>query len=192
MDRKLSARPALGECARRFIRSVAEPANHGLDLPLRLLAYRASVDHARHGHGRHARNLGNVRERRRCARRTSASSQLRCAHDGTVCCHHTSPAALQHRTPLHCTMQTMRVKSWRIAKWSVLTRSGAQERTRTSTPLRAPAPEAGASTNSATWAQELDTAGRRRRLGERGGGCQRPRATRPPCPAAGTALRRTE
>jgi hypothetical protein len=29
---------------------------------------------------------------------------------------------------------------------------GAQERTRTSTPLRAPAPEAGASTNSATWA----------------------------------------
>ena len=30
---------------------------------------------------------------------------------------------------------------------------GAQERTRTSTPLRAPAPEAGASTNSATWAQ---------------------------------------
>ena len=32
-------------------------------------------------------------------------------------------------------------------------RNGAQERTRTSTPLRAPAPEAGASTNSATWAQ---------------------------------------
>ena len=32
---------------------------------------------------------------------------------------------------------------------------GAQERTRTSTPLRAPAPEAGASTNSATWAREL-------------------------------------
>src|SRR5690242_369329 len=30
--------------------------------------------------------------------------------------------------------------------------NGAQERTRTSTPLRAPAPEAGASTNSATWA----------------------------------------
>src|SRR6185369_2660885 len=30
---------------------------------------------------------------------------------------------------------------------------GAQERTRTSTPLRAPAPEAGASTNSATWAR---------------------------------------
>src|SRR5690348_7850741 len=33
-----------------------------------------------------------------------------------------------------------------------LRRNGAQERTRTSTPLRAPAPEAGASTNSATWA----------------------------------------
>jgi hypothetical protein len=31
-------------------------------------------------------------------------------------------------------------------------KSGAQERTRTSTPLQAPAPEAGASTNSATWA----------------------------------------
>src|SRR5688500_2019260 len=31
--------------------------------------------------------------------------------------------------------------------------NGAQERTRTSTPLRAPAPEAGASTNSATWAR---------------------------------------
>ena len=29
---------------------------------------------------------------------------------------------------------------------------GAQKRTRTSTPLRAPAPEAGASTNSAIWA----------------------------------------
>ena len=36
-------------------------------------------------------------------------------------------------------------------------KNGAQERTRTSTPLRAPAPEAGASTNSATWAR-----GRRR------------------------------
>src|SRR5690606_38193533 len=33
-------------------------------------------------------------------------------------------------------------------------RNGAQEKTRTSTPLRAPAPEAGASTNSATWARE--------------------------------------
>src|SRR6478609_5588305 len=33
--------------------------------------------------------------------------------------------------------------------------NGAQERTRTSTLLRAPAPEAGASTNSATWAQVL-------------------------------------
>ena len=31
--------------------------------------------------------------------------------------------------------------------------NGAQERTRTSTPLRAPAPQAGASANSATWAQ---------------------------------------
>ena len=38
--------------------------------------------------------------------------------------------------------------------------AGAQERTRTSTPLRAPAPEAGASTNSATWARadELESA----------------------------------
>ena len=32
--------------------------------------------------------------------------------------------------------------------------SGAQKRTRTSTPLRAPAPEAGASTNSAIWARD--------------------------------------
>ena len=40
---------------------------------------------------------------------------------------------------------------------------GAQERTRTSTPLRAPAPEAGASTNSATWAREHHCVGRRRR-----------------------------
>src|SRR4051812_34690635 len=31
--------------------------------------------------------------------------------------------------------------------------NGAQKRTRTSTPLRAPAPEAGASTNSAIWAR---------------------------------------
>src|SRR3954471_2981084 len=38
--------------------------------------------------------------------------------------------------------------------------SGAQKRTRTSTPLRAPAPEAGASTNSAIWAR-----GRPRELG---------------------------
>src|SRR6185295_5690241 len=37
---------------------------------------------------------------------------------------------------------------------------GAQKRTRTSTPLRAPAPEAGASTNSAIWAR-----GRERELG---------------------------
>src|SRR3954470_9673719 len=41
--------------------------------------------------------------------------------------------------------------------------NGAQKRTRTSTPLRAPAPEAGASTNSAIWAR-----GRPRELG--GGG----------------------
>src|SRR3546814_3353825 len=46
---------------------------------------------------------------------------------------------------------------------------GAQKRTRTSTPLRAPAPEAGASTNSAIWAR-----GRRRALGERGAPCQLP------------------
>ena len=39
-------------------------------------------------------------------------------------------------------------------------RNGAQERTRTSTSLRTPAPEAGASTNSATWAR-----GRGRELG---------------------------
>ena len=32
-------------------------------------------------------------------------------------------------------------------------KTGAQKRTRTSTPLRAPAPEAGASTNSAIWAR---------------------------------------
>ena len=37
-----------------------------------------------------------------------------------------------------------------------LLQNGAQETTRTSTPLRAPAPEAGASTNSATWAQESE------------------------------------
>src|SRR4051812_30795477 len=42
--------------------------------------------------------------------------------------------------------------------------SGAQKRTRTSTPLRAPAPEAGASTNSAIWAR-----GRERALGGGGG-----------------------
>src|SRR5947209_5886328 len=39
-------------------------------------------------------------------------------------------------------------------------KAGAQKRTRTSTPLRAPAPEAGASTNSAIWAR-----GRPRELG---------------------------
>ena len=40
------------------------------------------------------------------------------------------------------------------SQWDALTRkNGAQKRTRTSTPLRAPAPEAGASTNSAIWAR---------------------------------------
>ena len=52
------------------------------------------------------------------------------------------------------------------AYWTLLDVSrasiGAQKRTRTSTPLRAPAPEAGASTNSAIWAR-----GRPRALGER-------------------------
>lgn len=36
---------------------------------------------------------------------------------------------------------------------------GAQKRTRTSTPFRVPAPEAGASTNSAIWATESDVRG---------------------------------
>ena len=45
--------------------------------------------------------------------------------------------------------------------------NGAQKRTRTSTPLRAPAPEAGASTNSAIWAR-----GREGELGGGGGACQ--------------------
>src|SRR3954463_13243024 len=45
--------------------------------------------------------------------------------------------------------------------------NGAQERTRTSTPLRAPAPEAGASTNSAIWAR-----GRGRPLGGGLAACQ--------------------
>ena len=50
---------------------------------------------------------------------------------------------------------------------------GAQERTRTSTPLRAPAPEAGASTNSATWAQiEGNQFGRAGRFGGGGAACQ--------------------
>ena len=48
------------------------------------------------------------------------------------------------------------------------TENGAQKRTRTSTPLRAPAPEAGASTNSAIWAR-----GRPRELGSRPRACQR-------------------
>src|SRR5947209_3866366 len=53
--------------------------------------------------------------------------------------------------------------------------NGAQERTRTSTPLRAPAPEAGASTNSATWARELrKMGGRPRRLKVVRKPCQRP------------------
>lgn len=38
---------------------------------------------------------------------------------------------------------------------------GAQKRTRTSTPFRVPAPEAGASTNSAIWATEGDVRGSR-------------------------------
>lgn len=33
---------------------------------------------------------------------------------------------------------------------------GAQEKTRTSTPVKIPAPEAGASTNSATWAKSVN------------------------------------
>lgn len=37
--------------------------------------------------------------------------------------------------------------------------TGAQKRTRTSTPFRVPAPEAGASTNSAIWATESDVRG---------------------------------
>src|SRR6478735_11922187 len=46
-------------------------------------------------------------------------------------------------------------------------KSGAQKRTRTSTTLRSPAPEAGASTNSAIWAR-----GRRRPLGGGRRACQ--------------------
>jgi hypothetical protein len=45
--------------------------------------------------------------------------------------------------------------------------AGAQKRTRTSTALRPPAPEAGASTNSAIWAR-----GRRRPLGDASAPCQ--------------------
>ena len=41
----------------------------------------------------------------------------------------------------------------RVRAWRSVTGNGAQKRTRTSTPLRAPAPEAGASTNSAIWAR---------------------------------------
>ena len=56
-------------------------------------------------------------------------------------------------------------------------RNGAQKRTRTSTPLRAPAPEAGASTNSAIWArgtvQKRTVLGRRGRIAVRLGLCQR-------------------
>jgi hypothetical protein len=47
-------------------------------------------------------------------------------------------------------------------------KNGAQKRTRTSTPLRAPAPEAGASTNSAIWAR-----GRLAPIGESVRACQR-------------------
>src|SRR6056297_760488 len=46
---------------------------------------------------------------------------------------------------------------------------GAQERTRTSTPVRALAPEASASTSSATWAGVVSAGNTPRR-----GGCQRP------------------
>src|SRR6266498_6115194 len=54
--------------------------------------------------------------------------------------------------------------------------NGAQERTRTSTPLRAPAPEAGASTNSATWAQVLLNVGRARHVAGSGGLVNQPSA----------------
>ena len=43
--------------------------------------------------------------------------------------------------------------------------NGAQKRTRTSTPLRAPAPEAGASTNSAIWARVASRYAAWRRVG---------------------------
>ena len=52
----------------------------------------------------------------------------------------------------------LRLRSGVFGKMSpghlLLPKTGAQKRTRTSTPLRAPAPEAGASTNSAIWAPE--------------------------------------
>ena len=41
----------------------------------------------------------------------------------------------------------------------ILLGNGAQKRTRTSTPFRVPAPEAGASTNSAIWATESHVRG---------------------------------
>src|SRR3954453_8037877 len=62
---------------------------------------------------------------------------------------------------------------WFAKPDSDLASDGAQERTRTSTPLRAPAPEAGASTNSATWARERRFGGRRARLKVHGAPCQR-------------------
>ena len=46
--------------------------------------------------------------------------------------------------------------------------NGAQERTRTSTSIRTLAPEASASTNSATWAGVVKT-----RISPKRGGCQR-------------------
>ena len=57
-------------------------------------------------------------------------------------------------------------------------KNGAQKRTRTSTPLRAPPPEDGASTNSAIWARSLPVIaagrlGRRGPLARAGGMCQR-------------------
>jgi hypothetical protein len=57
--------------------------------------------------------------------------------------------------------------------------SGAQERTRTFTALRPPAPEAGASTNSTTWARH---GGRRRLVGALPCGCQPARCD--PSPSA--------
>src|SRR5262249_36116641 len=43
-------------------------------------------------------------------------------------------------------------QAWRILKRRLVTRVGAQEKTRTSTPFRALEPESSASTSSATWA----------------------------------------
>lgn len=46
------------------------------------------------------------------------------------------------------------LRNLRFSKWN-----GAQKRTRTSTPFRVPAPEAGASTNSAIWATDTHVRG---------------------------------